>query len=96
MDVIPGRARRVLVAGIGNIFFGDDGFGVEVVRRLAGAASRPDVTIADYGIRGLHLAYALLDGGYDRVIFVDALPQRDSPGTLVAMVPDPAIADGPP
>ena len=65
-------ARRVLVAGIGNVFLGDDGFGVEVVGRLD-AGSLPDsVDVADYGIRGVHLAYELLDGRYDTVILVDA------------------------
>ena len=69
--------ERVLVAGIGNIFFGDDGFGVAVADRLAGRASPDGVTIADYGIRGVHLAFELLDG-YDMLVLVDAL--RDGRG----------------
>ena len=81
---------RVLVAGIGNVFLGDDGFGVEVVRRLA-AVSLPDgVDVADYGIRGVHLAYDLLDGRYDTVVLVDALPLEEPPGTLAVLEADPA------
>jgi hydrogenase maturation protease len=65
---------RVLVAGIGNLFLGDDGFGPEVVRRLlAGGPPPPGVRVTDYGIRGMHLAYDLLDG-WDTLILVDALP----------------------
>ena len=65
---------RVLVAGIGNLFLGDDGFGPEVVRRLAaGGQPPPGVQVTDYGIRGMHLAYDLLDG-WDALILVDALP----------------------
>ena len=65
-------SQRVLIAGIGNIFLQDDGFGVEVVRRLA-AESLPEwVRVADFGIRGVHLAYEMLDGDYDAAILVDA------------------------
>jgi len=74
-------AGRILVAGIGNIFLGDDGFGVEVARRL-GTMPVPDgVTVADFGIRGIHLAYEMLDG-YDRVVLVDALPHGGEPGAI--------------
>lgn len=72
---------RVLVAGIGNLFFGDDGFGPEVVRQLAAQEPVPDVRIVDYGIRGMHLAYDLLDG-YDALVLVDALPGDGAPGEL--------------
>lgn len=73
---------RVLVAGIGNIFRGDDGFGPEVVRRLAVSGSLPAaVRAVDYGIRGMHLAYDLLDG-YDALVIVDALPGDGAPGTI--------------
>jgi hydrogenase maturation protease len=66
---------NVLVAGVGNLFLGDDGFGPEVVRRLSApdAAVPPGVRVVDYGIRGMHLAYDLL-AGYDRLVLVDALP----------------------
>lgn len=70
-----------LVAGIGNVFLGDDGFGCEVVRRIEGAAVPQGVRVVDYGIRGMHLAYDLLQG-WDRLILVDALPDRGSPGRL--------------
>jgi hydrogenase maturation protease len=72
---------RVLVAGVGNLFFGDDGFGPEVVRRLAQTTLPPGVRAVDYGIRGMHLAYDLLEG-YAALILVDAIPAHDSPGTL--------------
>lgn len=81
---------RVLIAGVGNIFLGDDAFGVEVVRRLAGWPGRtlPDgVRVIDFGIRGLDLAYALCDG-YDAVIVVDAALRGRPPGTLYVIEPD--------
>ncbi len=64
--------RKVLVAGVGNVFLGDDGFGVEVAARLAGHPMPAGVRVADYGIRGVHLAYELLNG-YDALILVDAV-----------------------
>ena len=64
---------RILIAGIGNIFFGDDAFGVEVARRLAERPLSEAVRVVDFGIRGLDLTYALLDP-YDAVILVDAAP----------------------
>jgi hydrogenase maturation protease len=74
--------RRVLVAGIGNIFLGDDGFGPEVARHLGLGEPLPDgVRLADYGIRGLHLAHDLL-GGYDALVLVDALPGDGRPGRV--------------
>jgi hydrogenase maturation protease len=77
---------RTLVAGIGNIFLGDDGFGVEVVQRLDPDRLRDDVDVADYGIRGVHLAYELLDGRYDTLVLVDAVPLGDEPpGTVVVI-----------
>jgi len=75
------------VAGIGNVFFGDDGFGVEVVRRLHERLQPEGVRVIDFGIRGLDLAYALLDG-YDAAILVDATPRGGSPGTLYVIEPD--------
>lgn len=80
-------SARVLIAGIGNVFFGDDGFGVEVVRRLGGELLPDGVEVADYGIRGLHLAYRLLDP-LDVLIAVDATPRGGVPGTLYAIEPD--------
>lgn len=69
------------MAGIGNIFLGDDGFGPEVLRRVCGRVVDPDVRVTDYGIRGMHLAYDLLDE-WDALILVDAVPDRGSPGTV--------------
>ncbi len=82
---------RVLIAGVGNIFLGDDGFGVEVARRLA-AADLPDwVHVVDYGIRGMHLAYDLANG-YESAILVDATPRGGEPGTIYVIEPDQAGA----
>jgi hydrogenase maturation protease len=87
---------RILVAGIGNIFFGDDGFGVEVANRLLQRAdpAPPGVRVVEFGIRGLHLAYELLDG-YDVLVLIDALPVGEEPGTVVlveAELPEPPSA----
>jgi hydrogenase maturation protease len=80
-------SRRVLVAGVGNVFLGDDGFGVEVVKRLAGDTFPAGVQVADFGIRGVHLAYELLEG-YDTLILVDAAPRGEVPGTVFVLDPD--------
>jgi hydrogenase maturation protease len=69
------------VAGIGNIFLGDDGFGPEVIRHVPEHVASPRVRVVDYGIRGMHLAYDLLDG-CEALILVDALPNRGTPGTV--------------
>jgi hydrogenase maturation protease len=81
------RVERILVAGIGNIFLGDDGFGVEVIRRLATRTLPTGVRVADFGIRGFDLAYALQDG-YETVILVDAYPHGQQPGTVSLVEPD--------
>ena len=78
--------RGILVAGVGNIFLGDDGFGVEVVRQFAQRPQPPQVTVADFGIRGFDLAFAILDG-YDTTILVDALAHGGQPGTLYVLEP---------
>ena len=72
---------RVLVAGIGNVFLGDDGFGVEVARQLMRAPAPPGVTVVDVGIRALHLAYELLDPP-ELLLIVDAVSRGEPPGTL--------------
>jgi hydrogenase maturation protease len=72
----------ILVAGIGNVFLGDDAFGVEVVRRLAGRPLPPGVKVADFGIRGLDLAFELLDRPDGTAILVDATPRGGEPGTV--------------
>ncbi len=77
----------ILIAGVGNIFLGDDAFGVEVIRALANHPLPEGVTAVDYGIRGFDLAYALLDP-WDAVVIVDALPRRGTPGTLYTLEPD--------
>jgi hydrogenase maturation protease len=80
-------SRRVLIAGIGNIFLGDDGFGVEVVKRLAGRELPEGVEVVDFGIRGMDLVYALHDD-YELVIFVDATPRGEEPGTVYLLEPE--------
>ena len=75
---------RVLVAGVGNIFLGDDGFGVEVARRLAGTELPDGVRVADYGTSGMHLAYDLANG-YETAILIDAAPRGGPPGTLTVL-----------
>jgi hydrogenase maturation protease len=72
---------RILVAGIGNIFLGDDGFGSEVIRNAEIPRDNPSVRVVDYGIRGMHLAYDLLED-WDSLVLVDAVPSRGNPGTL--------------
>jgi hydrogenase maturation protease len=78
----------ILIACVGNIFLGDDAFGVEVARRLAGRALPERVRVRDFGIRGLDLAYELLDGAYAAAILVDAVPRGGTPGTLYTIKPD--------
>jgi len=90
--------QRVLVAGIGNLFLGDDGFGCEVVRQLVEPGQDPlprGVRVVDYGIRGIHLAYDLLDG-YDALVLVDAIPGEGEPGaiTTLSIGPDDLGAEG--
>jgi hydrogenase maturation protease len=91
----------ILIAGIGNVFLGDDGFGVEVVRRLrqrlaAGEwpALAERVSVVDFGIRGIDLCYALLDG-VDSAILVDAMQRGGAPGTLYVIEPsaEPSAGD---
>ena len=77
---------RILVACIGNIFLGDDGFGCEVVRALAGMEIPAGAKVVDYGIRGFDLAYALLEP-YAAVIFVDAIARDRLPGTVSILQP---------
>jgi hydrogenase maturation protease len=79
--------KRILIAGIGNIFLGDDAFGVEVVRLLATRSFPENVTVRDFGIRGYDLACALTDG-YDAAILVDAAPLSEPPGTVFLLEPD--------
>jgi hydrogenase maturation protease len=80
-------SRRILVAGVGNVFLGDDGFGVEVVRRLVGRGLPEGVEVVDFGIRGMDLAYAL-QGDYEAVVFVDATPRGERPGTVYLIEPE--------
>lgn len=75
---------RVLVAGVGNLFLRDDAFGSEAARRLGAYALPEGVTVVDYGIRGMHLAYDLLEG-YDALVIVDAAPRNGKPGDIVVL-----------
>jgi hydrogenase maturation protease len=78
---------RVLVAGIGNVFLGDDGFGVALAGRLARRELPAGVEVVDYGIRGMDLAYALLED-WTAAILLDATPRGAAPGTLYVIEPD--------
>lgn len=92
------RAPHILVAGIGNIFLGDDAFGSEVARRLMARRQPPGVRVVDFGIRSLDLVYALLEGP-DAAILIDAVPrpEPEPPGTLFVLEPcvDPAPTASP-
>jgi hydrogenase maturation protease len=84
---VAAEIPSVLIAGIGNIFLGDDAFGVEVAQRLASRKLPERVKVVDFGIRGFDLAYALLDR-FDVTILVDACPRGGAPGTLYVIEPD--------
>jgi hydrogenase maturation protease len=88
---------RTLVAGLGNIFLGDDGFGSVVARQLVSAPLPDAVEVVDVGIRGVHLAYQLLDG-YDTLVLVDATQRGEPPGTVTVLESslDSAVGDAPP
>jgi len=79
--------RRILVAGIGNVFLGDDGFGVALAGRLARMELPAGVQVIDFGIRGMDLAYALLEG-YEAAVLLDATPRGRRPGTLYVIEPE--------
>jgi len=84
---------KILVAGVGNIFMRDDGFGVAVARHLARCALPSDVQVTDFGIRGIHLAYELTSGGHDLTLLVDATTRGGPPGTIYVLEPS---AESPP
>jgi hydrogenase maturation protease len=87
-EVTPAvETKSILIAGIGNIFLADDGFGVEVANRLASKSLPSGVRVADFGIRGFDLAYALMES-YETTILVDAYPGEGEPGTLFVVEPD--------
>jgi hydrogenase maturation protease len=85
---VTGRPQRVLIAGLGNIFLGDDAFGVEVVRRLSMLGLPDDVHLIDVGIRSVHLAYELRERMYDTVILIDVVSKGGEAGTLYVLEPD--------
>ena len=85
-EVEPLPVRRVLVAGIGNVFLGDDGWGVALAERLAGQPLPAGVQVVDYGIRGMDLAYALGDG-WDAAVLLDLAPRGEAPGTVSVLEP---------
>lgn len=87
MTAPPEQRTTTLVAGVGNIFLGDDGFGVETVRQLASKALPGHVEAVDIGVRGVHLAYQLLDG-YDTLVLIDATERGGDPGTLYLIEAD--------
>ena len=80
-------STRILIACVGNIFLGDDGFGVEVARGLIGRKYPEGVQVIDFGIRSMELAYTLLDD-YDALVLVDCVSRGGTPGTLYLIEPD--------
>lgn len=80
-------SSRILIAGVGNIFLGDDAFGVEVIRQLSARKLPDGVTLRDFGIRGFDLAYALMDA-WDLVVLVDAVPRGGTAGTIYVIEHD--------
>ncbi len=85
--------KQILVAGVGNIFLQDDGFGAEVARRLEARGVPGGVTVLDFGTGGLKLAYEVMRG-YDALVLVDISRQGGEPGTLYVMEPEPESVDG--
>jgi hydrogenase maturation protease len=83
---------KILIAGMGNIFQGDDGFGSEVICELSHVEFPGEVTVRDFGIRSYDLAYALAED-YDVKIMVAAVRQKSAPGTVCLMEPDLADLD---
>jgi hydrogenase maturation protease len=90
----PLPSLRVLVAGIGNVFMADDGFGVEVAKALTARELPAGVDVVDFGIRGMDLVFALGEG-YDVAVFVDAVPRGDDPGSLFVIEPEISESDEP-
>lgn len=83
-----GPSAGLLVAGVGNLLLGDDGFGCAVARELSRQSLPRDVSVRDFGIRGVHLAYELLDGGVRALLVADTLSRGSEPGTLYVFEPD--------
>ncbi len=88
-------AKRMLIAGIGNIFFGDDAFGCEVAGQLARKVWPEGIDVRDFGIRGLDLAYTLLEP-IDHVVLIDAVARGGAPGTLYVIEPNVEVLNAPP
>ncbi len=87
IDQTPSRKKRVMIAGIGNMFMKDDGFGSAVVKRIANKQFPEGVEVKDFGTSGLKLAYDLMKG-YDGLIFIDASARGEKPGTLYVIEPN--------
>jgi hydrogenase maturation protease len=85
---VPSQPARVVVAGLGNIFLGDDAFGVEVARRLSGRRLPDDVRVIDVGLRSLHLGYELAETSCETLILIDCVRRGHAPGTLYVLEPD--------
>ncbi len=91
--MIERTEKQILVAGVGNIFLQDDGFGAEVARRLEAHGVPSGVTVLDFGTGGLKLAHEVMRG-YDALVLVDISRQGGEPGTLYVMEPEPESVDG--
>jgi hydrogenase maturation protease len=90
---VSARTRQILVAGIGNAFMGDDGFGGRVAQRLEQGKLPDGVSVFDFGTGGLDLAYEVMRG-YDALVIVDISRQGEEPGTVFVMEPDPEDVEG--
>ncbi len=84
--------NKILIAGVGNIFMGDDGFGCEVARRLAERPLPEGIRLVDFGIRGIDLTYALMDD-YDGAIMIDTAERGEAPGTVTVVIPEVAVVE---
>ncbi|HET8952459.1 MAG TPA: hydrogenase maturation protease, partial [Solirubrobacteraceae bacterium] len=85
---MPDFQKQILVAGVGNAWMQDDGFGSEAARRLEGRELPPGVTVMDFGSGGLDLAYEIMRG-YDALVLIDVSRQGGEPGQLYVIQPDP-------
>ena len=85
---MPDFQKQILVAGVGNAWMQDDGFGSEAAQRLEGRELPPGVTVMDFGSGGLDLAYEIMRG-YDALVLIDVSRQGGEPGQLYVIQPDP-------
>ncbi len=93
MSDVAERTKQVLVAGVGNAWMRDDGFGGEVAKALSDRELPAGVQVMDFGSGGLDLAYEVMRG-YDALILIDVSRQGEPPGTLYVMEAKPEDVEG--